>query len=495
MFHRVKELVGHASIYSAASLLQKGVGFFMIPVYTYYLSPHDYGVLELIDLFIVLATMLAGMGLGNAIIRFYHAENTDHAKREVISTALFGVLGLVVVLFAGLQSFPSLFSKMVFDDDSYTLYFKIIAFTVVLQTLATVPESLLLAQKKSKIFSTITLVTFVSYLTLNIFFIAGLKMGVMGMLLSTLITKILNTSLNYWVTRSNFGWTFSVQKFTAMAKFGLPLIPASIAMLAIHYADRLFVQRYGDPDDLGLYSLGYKFGMILSVLISQPIFYVFNTLRFEMLDDDDPAQSFGRLFTYIFIVMVYAALGIIVLSHEVIQILAPNEYQGAATVVTPIVISYVFFGAQNFFTSGMFIGYKTSYMSAITMGTAVLNIGFNYALVPSFGIQGAAVSTLLTFALLAAATYYGSQRVYPMTLEAGRLVKVTLAAALLYAVCAFVGGNVWLAILIKLLILGCFVPLLVVLRFFAPEEIAKFRDIVRRLAARAFGQGHSGAGV
>ena len=487
MFHRFRETLVHASVYSVASFLQKGVGFLMIPVYTHYLSPHDYGILELIDLFVVLVTMLAAMGLGGAIVRFYHAEKDETSKREVASTALAGVLVLVGVLFLLLQGSTQTVSNWIFQSDDYAIYFRIVAFTVVLQTLATVPESVLLAQKRSKIISAITLLTFVSYLSLNILFIVGLKMGVMGMLLSTVITKVFNTSMNFWVARGSFVWSFSVQKFRAMAKFGMPLIPTSLAMLAIHYADRFFVQRYGSADELGLYSLGYKFGMILSVLISQPIFNIFNTLRFEMVDDDDPGAGFGRIFTYIFIIMVYAALGIIVLSPEAINIMAPDDYQGAAAVVTPIVVSYVFFGAQNFFTSGMFIGYKTGYLPVVTIGTAVANALLNLVLVPAFGIVGAAYSTLLTFAILAAATLWCSQKVYHIQFEVPRLVKLAGVAACLYGLCCLVGGNLWLTILVKALLLACFVPALLVVGFFEAEELDKAKQLLRRNLPHPFG--------
>jgi len=315
-------------------------------------------------------------------------------SREVATTALAGMGLLTFLVLLALQGHSRFVAGLVLGDDNLDLYFRIVFFSIALQTLATVPESVLLAQKRSRVYSTITLLTFVSYLSLNILFIVGLEMGVLGMLVSMLATKVLNTAMNFWVTRADFAPRISLEKFRRMAAFGLPLIPASMAMLAIHYADRIFVQRYCPAADLGLYSLGYKFGMMLSFLVSQPIFFAWNTLRYEMAADDDPARGFGRIFTYILVIIVYAALGLSVLSPEAIRIMTPDEYQGAASIVTIIVASYVFNGIQNFLTSGIYVSYKTTYMPVINMVAAACNILLNLLLVPSYGIHGAAWATL-----------------------------------------------------------------------------------------------------
>jgi O-antigen/teichoic acid export membrane protein len=152
MFNEVKNLLKHSSVYGSANLLQKGIGFIMIPLYTHYLSPADYGVLELMDLTINVISMLIGMGLGSAIIRFYHHYERSEDKVEVFTTA-FIFIGISCLVAVGISElFAKPISRIVLGKSEFYRYFQIVFVSMGLQTLASVPESLLLAKKQSLIF-------------------------------------------------------------------------------------------------------------------------------------------------------------------------------------------------------------------------------------------------------------------------------------------------------------------------------------------------------
>ena len=149
MFSEVKTIIKHSSVYGIANLLQKGVGFLMIPVYTHYLSPSEYGILELMDLTITVITMLIGMGLGSAIIRFYsHYENAED-KNEVFTTSLIFTFVLCLIAVSCLECFTKYFAEIVLGDAKYYRYFQIIFIAMGLQTIASPAECLLLAKKQS----------------------------------------------------------------------------------------------------------------------------------------------------------------------------------------------------------------------------------------------------------------------------------------------------------------------------------------------------------
>src|SRR5438874_6889781 len=78
----------HGLIYGAGVLLSKAVAFVMLPVYTRYLTPADYGVLQLIDMVVEVASIVAGSRLGAGIFRYYHKAETERERRAVLSTAL-----------------------------------------------------------------------------------------------------------------------------------------------------------------------------------------------------------------------------------------------------------------------------------------------------------------------------------------------------------------------------------------------------------------------
>jgi O-antigen/teichoic acid export membrane protein len=383
-----------------------------------------------------------------------------------------------------LELFAQPISGFVLGSAEYTHFFQIIFVSMALQTIAVVPESLLLAKKRSITFSTITLLTFVSYLSLNVLFIVGMKMGVMGMVLSTVITKALNVIMLFAVTRSEFGLRFSFEKFKAMLSYSLPLLPAGLCMFAIHYSDRYFIQKFVSLEDLGLYSLGYKFGMIISLVVTQPIFRIWNTQRYEIAKEPDSEVVFGRMFTYIVFAFLAAGLLISTLIDETIAIMAPAHYQGASQIVSLIVAGYILFGCASFMQLGMFINYKTKYIVPIQFSAALLNVGLNLVLIPLYGIMGAAIATMLTFFCLALFSFLVSQRLLPVKYEYSRVIRLVFLSVGLYFVSRIIDLPLVFSVVAKISLLCLFPALLYLSGFFNGEEIAKGKDLFRQASLR-----------
>jgi O-antigen/teichoic acid export membrane protein len=484
MFSEVKTIIKHSSVYGVANFLQKGIGFLMIPVYTHYLSPAEYGTLELMDLTITIITMLIGMGLGSAIIRFYYHYQNIEDKNEVFTTSLIFTFILCFIIVSSLECFTKYFAEIVLGEPRHYRYFQIMFIAMGLQTIASAAECLLLAQKQSVIFSTITIGTFVSYLTLNILFLVIFKMRVIGILLSILITKVLNTSSLFIITLRHIRLVFSLKKLKEMLSFGLPLVPAGFAMFIIHFSDRFFVQKFCSLNDLGLYSLGYKFGMILTVFLFAPFFRIWDIQRFEIAEAENGRQIFGRCFTYYSGVIIFAGLVISVLINEIINIMAAPGYRGAAAVVPLIVLSYLLYGIASFFSLGTVITKKTKYAAYTQIPVAGINILFNFLLIRNYGIMGAALSTFISFLLLSIFTTVISQKIYRIPLEYRRVAVLFALAASIFGMAQVVAGSLLISIAIKSLLIATFPLALLFGHFFYEDEIMRMKEFLKGIGIR-----------
>ena len=478
MFSDIKSIFKHSSIYGFSTILQKGIGFFMIPVYTGFLSPSDYGILELMELTINIISMLIGLRLGSGIIRFYHDYETKDERIELFSTALFFVSFSTLLLVLFLQLFTHQFSDWILGSSDYFRYFQIIFTAMGLQIIATIPESILLAEKKSVTYSTITIFTLLSYLTFNILFLVVIRIGVVGILLSMLITKALNTSSLLILSRHQYAWRFSFSKLKQMVWFTLPLVPASLFMFAMHYSDRFFIQKFCNLNELGLYSLGYKFGMIISVIISEPFFRIWNTKRFELAKDPDSEKKMGLFFTYYSLVVITAALGISTFIREVILLMTPDAYTNAASVVAAIAIAYVLYGISNFFNLGMMLTYKTKNLAYIQIGVAVFNIVINYFLIQKWGVHGAVASTLVSFCLLAGISLAVSQHLYPIKLEFLRVGRLWLFYFAFYWASTFINAGIFVSLILKSVLFLGFPLALFLTGFFSKTELQKSKELL-----------------
>ncbi len=477
MFSDIKTILKHSSIYGFSTVLIKGIGFFMIPVYTAYLSPSDYGILELMDLTMNIISLIIGMRLGAGIIRFYCKYETLSDRDELFSTALLFVVGFTVIIVILLQIYTEYFAIWILGNKSFYKYFEIIFFALGFQILTVIPESILLAEKKSAIYSLLNIITFISNISLNILFLVVIKIGVLGLLLSILITKVVNVIVLLVLFRKRISLRFSFSKLLEMLRFTLPLVPASLFMFAMHYSDRFFIQKFCDLNELGLYSLGYKFGMIISVIISEPFFRIWNTKQFELAKEENGHSKIGLFFTYYSLLVITAALAISVFIRETIIIMAPSEYSGAASVVAAISISYVMYGIANFFNLGMMVTYRTKNLAYIQISVAIFNIITSFFFIQKWGVNGAVIATFLSFLLLAVISLVVSQYLYPIKIEYIRITSLILLYCLLLYISNFITFALVYSLILKTLLFLSFPVILYFTGFFSPQELSKLKEL------------------
>ena len=96
--------VKHSFVYGIGSILGKAFAFLLLPLYTHYLSPRDYGVFEVLELSMSLLGMFLNMGITAALLRFYGAAQTEEQKRKVVGSLFLFALGASAVVLAGGRS-------------------------------------------------------------------------------------------------------------------------------------------------------------------------------------------------------------------------------------------------------------------------------------------------------------------------------------------------------------------------------------------------------
>jgi len=485
MFLYIKELIKHSSIFGFANVLRKGIGFFMIPLYTYYLTTSDYGTLELLDLINMILIHLLGLRIGAGLVRYYVLYDDAEDKREVFTTALSFAILLSFIFVIIFELFSTDLNKLIVGRPDTTIYMQIMIIIIGLRLIATVLESYLLALKRSVIISTLSIVVLVITLSLNIYFLVILKMGVMGILLSMLIGKIIDTILLFLITLRGIKISFSIKKLKQMLNFTLPLVPATFALFSVHFVDRFFVKEFCSLSDVGIYALGYKFGAIISLLISGPFFSIWNIKRFEIAKTSEAKSVFSRIFTYYSLIIVFIGLSISLFIYEIIFVMATQSFYGAASIVPLIVTGYVFLGMSNFCGLGILLKHKTKYIMYINTAVAFLNLILNFILIKNFGMTGAAIATLLSFAILFILTFIVSQKIYPIRYEYQRLMILIVSSLIIFGFSKIaIPSDIIVSSICKFLIIILFPYILFKLKFFYPSEIVKLKQVIKSSVSR-----------
>ena len=256
-----------------------------------------------------------------------------------------------------------------------------------------------------------------------------------------------------------------------MLAYGIPFIPAGIFAFILNWSDRYFLRIYSDLETIGLYSLGYRMGMIIVMLIANPFTLVWNAYLFEIEKQSTAKQVYARVATYFVLALCSVGLVISIFARELIVIIAQPSYLNAYTVIPLIVLSMIFMCSDNVFQVGLLIRGKSGYI-ALSRGLAgMVNLGLNFVLIPGYGMLGAALSTAISFFIYAVAIFYFAQRIYYIDFEFSRLLKVALTAFIVFWVSLFVStDDLRFSIITKLGILCLYPALLFLFKFLEGEE-------------------------
>jgi len=493
MLDELKHLLKHSTIYGLGNVLGKVVGFLMIPFYTHYLTPADYGTLELLDLSLSLTALILTMWLNASIIRHYNDFEQVQDRREAVSTVLIvaGVIGLAV---AGTGiGLSRAISNLILATPELHYFVSLEALSFLATTINVVCLSYLRARQRSTLVVYAGLLSLFSSLCLNICFIAVLRLGPVGVLYSSLISGTAVTlGLMVYLVRE-VGFTFSLSKLRTVISFGAPLILTSAAAFVINFSDRFFLRHFATVSAVGIYALGYKCGYMLSLLVVQPFDTIWQARLYEIGKREGSGQVFTRLFEYYFFCLVASALVLSMYIREVLAFITPPQFHSAYKVVPIVALAYVFQGTNRFFLAGAYIAKKTAALASVGLLCAAVNLALNVVLISSFGMIGAAWSTAASFFLMSALALVVSQRVYRIPYSFSRSTGLIALAVVAYCVGSLVSlPSLAMQVLVKLSILVAFALAVFRLGVFSRDEVERGKIVARRLLRR-YGLGSTAA--
>jgi O-antigen/teichoic acid export membrane protein len=434
----IRTAARHMAVYGLGGMLVKAIGFLMLPFYTHYLNPVDYGVLEILDLTMSVIGLLLNMGLVPAFMRCYASAEGEREKRAVVSTGCLFGFGTGIFMFLLGTSIVRPVSGLLIGPGIPSWYLLMAFSTLILTCMANLPRTYLRAMERSGAYTVVDTLYVLLLLVLNIFFIAGLKLGVAGMLWSSLVAGMLQFVLLSGWALYKAGVRFHLPYLRQMLTFGLPLIFSNVALFVLNFSDRFFLQHLQSLQVVGVYAVGYKFGYMLNYLVVQPFFIMWQSRMYAIRTQPEHASIYQQLFSMYSLGMVYLGLGMSLFSPEMIRLMVEPKFAASQDVIPVVVLAYIFYGISYYAQLGIFLTEKTGRLGYIGVAAALLNLGLNYVLIGRYGMMGAAWATLLSFLFVAGASYWCSQSLLRMPLGVGRV-----AAGIALALACYLACRIW----------------------------------------------------
>ncbi len=407
-----RRIIAGTAAYSAAMLLGRMASFFLLPVYTRYLTPADYGVLEIVDLTMFMLAAVIGVGIAGDALFYFHAHLKDPlARRRAVQTVLLAAIAISVTGSLLVQIFAPLLSQWFFRTGTYTPALRIAATAFLFGPPIDAFLCYLRAIEKTTVFMTVSMVRLVASILLNVILLAVFDLGLYAILVSHLIVNsLVCISVGTYSMRHMGGWAGADwQILRKVAHYSAPIGVSSIAMLLVHYGDRFFLSRYTSLTQIGIYALAYKMGMALNYLNS-PFQMFWRSQVYTIVEGQDGDHIFVRVFCYLEILFVAVAFGLSLFAGPIVRILSTKDFWGAAQFVPWLVAAYAFSALEYQMQSALLVAAKTRMIMISTLsGVGVCVLAYALA-IPRFGVWGAVTATCLAFSTMFFVTFYLAQK-------------------------------------------------------------------------------------
>ncbi|MFC2170425.1 polysaccharide biosynthesis C-terminal domain-containing protein [Calditrichota bacterium] len=433
MFKKIRTLFKHSVVYGMGTIAARAVAFVLLPYYSHLWTPSEYAVYTLFMILVAFLQPLFIHGMDIAFLRFSASSNHSQQKSDLgfilTHTTIIGIfLGFPIYLFA-----PDI-ARLVVSAPSpdEILLTQLTAAILLIDTLSNQIFTYLRIKNRPAVFSSFKLANVVVNIALNIYFVGSLKLGVVGSFYAFLITAALTLlALLVLVIRDiKPNWNPETRK--TWLTFGLPNVPAMLFVMIIGYSDRKWLEYYVGLEDAGLYSAGYRVGMLMLMLV-QAFRYAWQPFFLQTSGDSDAKETFARVMTYFVAVTGWIWLGSALLLEDILKISIPGmgplidvSYWKGLAVIPVVMFGHIFAGIHSNFAVGVYIEKKTKIIPVIVGIAALVNILANWILVRHYGYWASAWIMVFSNALMAVLMYFYINPKYPITYEWNRIIRLSL---------------------------------------------------------------------
>ncbi|NOX59831.1 MAG: oligosaccharide flippase family protein [Planctomycetes bacterium] len=485
LFDKFRKLGRHGVVYGLGSSIRQLAAFLLIPLYTNALSPAEYGVVGLVTLVGLVAGVVFEFGLRTSLFRSMSDHKDEATKNAVFSTALLlTAFGGLLLTGASFLLAPKI-SMAIFDHTDHSRLLIYVCATTAMDLLSRMALAMLRAQERSAWFTVLQVATLLARIGAIVYFVVYRSMGVEGVFLGQIIAMGASTLLVLFAVRRSIAFNFVARDAVAMLRFGAPLVMAGLFTVVLEFVDQLFLEAYGNLSDVGIYTLAYQIGRILSFGLHTPVRLTWTPLFFAVKDDDNLKPFCAKALTYVYAVGGMLFLAVALLSKELLVLMSEAEYQAAYPLIPIVAFSYLLWSGQPIIEAGVLIRGRTGWSAWYMLFGAIVNVALVWVLIPAYGVYGAAAATLGSFGATHILSMIINWRLFPIAYEWSRLALVFLVQAAVFGTGIYAASpNLWWSITCKVGLILCYPFLLWAVGFFRRDEIIGMRRLIDQAKGR-----------
>jgi O-antigen/teichoic acid export membrane protein len=400
--------------YAFINMINASVPFMLLPILTKYLEPSDYGILSLIQLLMMISLPLVLFNTHGLLTIEYSKMQNDEFKIFLSTIVWIPIFGFFI-----LESLFLVCKNQIIEyfhiPSEYILY---IPFIVLFQAIPTIVPLVFQAKKDPVSFGKYKISMSVLNLLLSMLFVIVLLYSWEGRVLGIAFSFAIFTVIGIIVLLrlDLLKMAFDIDYLKDALKFGIPLIPHTIAGIFLSMSDRVFLSNMLGTYEVGIYSVAFQVSSIVLIVMSS-INQAWAPNLYEKLNNNPTDTDKVHLVktTYkIMGIMLGVVVVFIFFSSFIFDIFIDKSYHEAKNISIYIAIAFLFQGFYFMFTNYIFYSKKTKILSYITLTSVLFVCIFNYMFIQFFGIVGSAYALILVWIVQFFIISFVSNKVYSM---------------------------------------------------------------------------------
>jgi O-antigen/teichoic acid export membrane protein len=402
-------------IYGVGGLLNRFIGFLLLPLFTAYLTTTDYGVSSTLGLVSFIVWSVFSLGLNGGIGPCYFEGNDPKRKETVLwTTFVLLVVGAGVVAILGLSLAHPISSLVLFTPE-YGYLVELSMFSTALGLLVMPFMLRLQFEERALPFIVLSAVSTLFSIGMNILLVVVLRRGVQGLVEGGLIGAAVNLVLFFVFTAPTLRFHISSAIGKELLRLSLPLMPLFVFQFFLLQSNKYILQSFKGLDQVGIYTVGFNLGMVMNLAVSafQSAWY-----PYFMSFVDRPNETrvlFGRIMTYYVLGFGTVSLLFYFAAKPIVLIMTQPAFHEAYQIVGLSASAQFLLGIYYILLPGMYFAKEVKYQTPIQFASALLSVILNILLILTAGTFGAALGLALgalTLPILAYAWNLKRKRVY-----------------------------------------------------------------------------------
>jgi O-antigen/teichoic acid export membrane protein len=477
----LKRLVSSLAAYQVADLVSKFIAVLLLPVYTRYIHPAGYGVVELLGNGVIFISILVRFGMIEAFLR-YHFADEDRDRRDALARRAVGFLLIATTVTSIVLAAAAVpLSKLVLGFRDPTT-FRIAVLGLWSFTNLELAYGLLRVDERLRTYAIASLVNVGLTIAASLVLVVGLHKGARGLLLGNYgATTVVLLGL-WWTMRHRLIRRRSVPEgMGVLMRFGLPTVPAEASVYALSLVDRYYIYHQQSPRQAGLYSIAVKIAGAVAFIV-RAFQYAWPPLAYSVSSDEEAARLYGLVTTYYVLIAGWVVAGLALEGRWILRLLAAPAYFNAYKALPWVSLGWAMYGLWVVFLVIAGRAKITTRNFPAAFAGLAANVLLIVLLVPPLGIAGAGVALCGAYVVMLAVMHMLTRATFPVQFEWGRLAHVVLVMGGLAAAGDLVLPTHGVVGFVSRALVFAAIPLLLLgTGFLHPEERSQARVLLVRI--------------